>query len=93
MDKAPCPICGGRLDKVDREHLKCVLCKSEVWLSEDKIKKNVGKTLDSRFFFFDHEPEEILPSGPHKKGGGSKSGKRHTKKEGNKKYIEPWGAK
>ena len=91
-----CPVCGGRLDTPDPDpnlataDYECMTCRAQVWLPEKVKEQTVVKQLDEKFFYFSHEPREILPSGPPKKGSGSKSAKNRNKNKGTKKFIDQW---
>jgi len=81
----PCLKCMVIMDKIDDDHCKCPICKTEVWFDYDESEPEDVEELMQETFITklpNSNPEFSIINGPPAPGGGCK-----TKGKSNKKQL------
>ena len=69
----------------------CVLCETELWLTDEQRRvRRLVRTKKNEFFFLPDNSKEVMPSGPPRKVAGGSRSKNRNKKKGTQKHVEPW---
>lgn len=80
----PCLKCMVIMEKIDEDHCKCPICKTEVWFEYDESgNEDVEELMQETFIqrLPSSNPEFSIINGPPAPGGGSKTKGNRNKKQ------------